>query len=157
MLKFSISEIYAALVLRRSFHNENKNYIGVHRVQAEKLQYNEKQEKRPWQTGNEKVLPFLQKTHFAQRNKVVFYLFQAWIFRFEVNVMAEAVNEKKAKIKKPSKFFKEVKSELKKVVWPSGKQVINNTLIVLALVILVGLFIYGLDSLFQFGLFKFIK
>ena len=50
--------------------------------------------------------------------------------------MAEAVNEKKAKIKKPSKFFKEVKSELKKVVWPSGKQVINNTLIVLALVIL---------------------
>ena len=50
--------------------------------------------------------------------------------------MAEAVNEKKAKIKKPSKFFKEVKSELKKVVWPSGKQVINNTLI---------------------GLFKFIK
>ena len=71
--------------------------------------------------------------------------------------MAEAVNEKKAKIKKPSKFFKEDKSELKKVVWPSGKQVINNTLIVLALVILVGLFIYGLDSLFQFGLFKFIK
>ena len=71
--------------------------------------------------------------------------------------MAEAVNEKKAKIKKPSKFFKEVKSELKKVVWPSGKQVINNTLIVLALVILVGLFIYGLDSLFQFGWFKFRK
>lgn len=71
--------------------------------------------------------------------------------------MAEAANEKKAKLKKTAKFFKEVKSELKKVVWPSGKQVVNNTLIVLALVILVGLFIYGLDSLFQFGLFKFIK
>ena len=71
--------------------------------------------------------------------------------------MAEAANERKAKLKKPAKFFKEVKSELKKVVWPSGKQVVNNTLIVLALVILVGLFIYGLDALFQFGLFKFIK
>ena len=54
-------------------------------------------------------------------------------------------------------FFKEVKSELKKVVWPSRKQVVNNTLIVLALVILIGLFIFGLDTLFNWGLLKFVN
>ena len=28
-------------------HNESKSYISMHRVQAEKLQYHEKQEERP--------------------------------------------------------------------------------------------------------------
>ena len=54
------------------------------------------------------------------------------------------------------KFFKEVKSEMKKVAWPSRKQVTNNTLIVMAVVILVGLFVWILDTAFQFGLFQFI-
>lgn len=71
--------------------------------------------------------------------------------------MSEASKEKKVSFKRPGKFFKEVKSELKKVVWPSRKQVVNNTLIVLALVILIGLFIFGLDTLFNWGLLKFIK
>ena len=37
---------------------------------------------------------------------------------------------------------------MKKIVWPSKKQVINNTLVVIAVVIVAGLFIFGLDSLF---------
>ncbi len=70
--------------------------------------------------------------------------------------MAEAVEKKKSG-NKIVKFFKEVKSEMKKVVWPSRKQVTNNTLIVLAVVVLVGLVIWVLDLLFQYGLFQFIK
>ena len=71
--------------------------------------------------------------------------------------MSETSKEKKVAKIRPGKFFKEVKSELKKVVWPSRKQVVNNTLIVLALVILIGLFIFGLDTLFNWGLLKFVK
>lgn len=42
-------------------------------------------------------------------------------------------------------YFKEVKGELKKVVWPSFKQVKNNTLIVIACVLIIGAFIWILD------------
>ena len=55
------------------------------------------------------------------------------------------------------RFFKEVKSEMKKVVWPTKKQIVNNTLIVFAAVAVIGVFIWVLDLLFQFGLFQFIK
>lgn len=72
--------------------------------------------------------------------------------------MAEAANTKKLNVfKRCLKFFREVKSELKKVVWPTKKQVLNNTLIVVTIVIIVGIFIFALDSLFQFGLFNFLK
>ena len=39
-------------------------------VQAEKLQYNEEQEKRSGQTGNEQVLQILQKAYSSQGNKI---------------------------------------------------------------------------------------
>ena len=55
------------------------------------------------------------------------------------------------------RFFKELKSELSKVVWPTKKQIIKNTLIVFAAVIVIGAFIWVLDLAFQFGLFKFLK
>jgi hypothetical protein len=35
---------------------ESKNYIGLYGLQAEELQYNEEQEKRPGQDRDEKVL-----------------------------------------------------------------------------------------------------
>lgn len=47
--------------------------------------------------------------------------------------------------RKISKWFREMKSELKKVVWPTGKQLFNNTLIVLAAVLIVGVIIYLFD------------
>ncbi len=55
----------------------------------------------------------------------------------------------KAKAKKQNrivKYFKDLKSELKKVVWPSRKQVLNNTGVVLAVMIIVGLFLTGIDA-----------
>ena len=44
-----------------------------------------------------------------------------------------------------AKWFREMKSELKKVVWPSRKQVINNTLVVITMIIICGIFIWLFD------------
>ena len=51
--------------------NESKDYFSMYSVQAEKLQHNQEQEERSRQTRDEEILPFLQRTHFAQRNKVI--------------------------------------------------------------------------------------
>ena len=49
--------------------------------------------------------------------------------------------------RKIAKWFREMKSELKKVVWPDGKQLFNNTLIVLASVLVVGIIVCVFDFL----------
>ena len=50
-----------------------------------------------------------------------------------------------------SRWFREMKSELKKVVWPSGKQLVNNTLVVLAAVLVVGVVVVLFDFLAESG------
>ena len=59
--------------------------------------------------------------------------------------------------KKIAKFCKDTVGELKKVVWPSRKQVVNNTLIVIAVVLIIGIIIWAFDALFQFGIFRFLQ
>ena len=54
--------------------------------------------------------------------------------------------------KRFSKWFREMKSELKKVVWPSGKQLLNNTLVVLVSVLIVGIIVCLFDLLAGFGI-----
>ncbi len=44
-----------------------------------------------------------------------------------------------------ARWFREMKSELKKVQWPTWKQTWNNTLTVIVCVILVGIFIWVFD------------
>ena len=59
----------------------------------------------------------------------------------------------KTKKKKPNrivKWFKDLKSEFKKVVWPSRKKVFNNTFVVLVVLVIASVFVGGLD----FGLLK---
>mgnify|MGYP004580442453 CR=1 FL=1 len=68
--------------------------------------------------------------------------------------MAETTAKKQNRV---VKFLREVKSELKKAVWPSRKQIINNTLIVIASVIVIGIVIWAFDAIFQYGIFRFIK
>ena len=48
------------------------------------------------------------------------------------------------------KWFRDLKSEAKKVVWPNGKQVFNNTLIVIVCIVVIGLFVALLDTAFGF-------
>ncbi|MBQ6798462.1 MAG: preprotein translocase subunit SecE [Oscillospiraceae bacterium] len=47
--------------------------------------------------------------------------------------------------KRVKKWFREMKSELKKVVWPTKKQVLHNVLITLVCCAVVGLCIWVLD------------
>lgn len=80
----------------------------------------------------------------------------------EKKAQKEADKEKKAKqvaamkaaaAKKPKKspiqYFKEVRSEFKKVSWPSKKQVFNNTVVVLVSIVVSGVAIWVLDFLFS--------
>ena len=53
------------------------------------------------------------------------------------------------------KFLKESKEELMKVVWPGRDEVFTSTIVVLAAVIVISLFLYGIDNIFEklFNLF----
>ncbi len=48
----------------------------------------------------------------------------------------------------PFVFLREVSDELKKVTWPTQKEVVRLTIVVLLVSIIVGLYIGGLDLLF---------
>jgi len=71
---------------------------------------------------------------------------QSW----EMFSMAEQEKQQQ-KEKKPNifqrltRFVKDIRSELKKVLWPSRKQVFNNTLIVLITCLILGGVIWILD------------
>ena len=60
--------------------------------------------------------------------------------------MAEEAKKKKDR----GLWFREMKSELKKVVWPTPKSTTNNTIVVVVVCLVAGLFIFGIDSLFAF-------
>ena len=51
-----------------------------------------------------------------------------------------------------AKYFRELRSELKKVVWPTPQQVLKNTLVVAACVLCVGVFIWLFDFVAQVGI-----
>ena len=50
------------------------------------------------------------------------------------------------------RYFRELRSELKKVVWPTPKQVAKNALVVVACVVVFGVFIWLFDFVAQFGI-----
>ena len=50
------------------------------------------------------------------------------------------------------RYFRELRSELKKVVWPTPKQVVKNTLTVAACVLVIGAFIWVFDFVAQVGI-----
>ena len=50
------------------------------------------------------------------------------------------------------KYFRELRSELKKVVWSTPQQVLKNCLIVCLCVLCVGVFIWLFDFVAQVGL-----
>lgn len=59
--------------------------------------------------------------------------------------MAKVEKEKKEK----SHFFKDFKVELKKVIWPAPKQVVNNTTAVVVIVLITALIVFVLDLTFE--------
>lgn len=61
--------------------------------------------------------------------------------------------KKEEKVVKESKakkhFFKDFKAELKKVIWPTPKQLVNNTVAVVVIVAIVGAIVFALDAVFE--------
>ena len=47
--------------------------------------------------------------------------------------------------KSVKKFWKDFIGTVKKIVWPSGKQVLKNSLVVLATILVIGLVVFGID------------
>ena len=56
---------------------------------------------------------------------------------------------KKKRVKGSNRFlkwFREMRSELKKVVWPTPKQIVNNTLVSLAVMVASAIVIWAIDQ-----------
>lgn len=53
-------------------------------------------------------------------------------------------------------FRREAMIELRKVVWPTRQETWQTTLLVFAVVVVVALILWGLDTLLSFGISKFI-
>ena len=49
--------------------------------------------------------------------------------------------------KRVAKWFREMKSELKKVVWPTRKQLINNTVVSVVVMLVSALGVWGFDQI----------
>ncbi len=48
----------------------------------------------------------------------------------------------------PAQFLREVRTELRRVAWPTRNEVVQYSLIVLVSTLLIGAYIFGLDQLF---------
>ena len=56
-----------------------------------------------------------------------------------------ATTTKKKFTERIANWFRGMKSELKKVVWPTRKQLINNSLVVLVVVVACGVVLWAFD------------
>jgi len=45
-----------------------------------------------------------------------------------------------------AKWFREMRSELKKVVWPTPKQILNNTMVSLSVMVVAAIVIWAIDQ-----------
>ena len=66
-----------------------------------------------------------------------------------VKKSSKPVEKKPNVFKRFFAFCKETKSEVKKVVWPTPKQVLNNTLVVIVIMLLFAIFVGAVDALFK--------
>ena len=61
-----------------------------------------------------------------------------------------AKDAKNKDVKNKKHFFKDFKAELKKVIWPTPKQIVNNTIAVITIVIITAVIVFVLDLFFDF-------
>ena len=57
--------------------------------------------------------------------------------------------DKKENSKNKKSFFKDFKAELKRVVWPTPKQLVNNTVAVITIVLITAAIVFVLDLAFE--------
>ena len=70
----------------------------------------------------------------------------------EVGGSIPSAPAKKEIMRNPLKFIQDVKQEAFKVTWPTGKEVIQGSLMVVAMAIVAALFFLLLDQVLQFFL-----
>ena len=63
--------------------------------------------------------------------------------------MAKDSKNNNKDVKNKKHFFKDFKAELKKVVWPTPKQVANNTIAVITIVLITATIVFVLDLVFD--------
>ena len=61
-------------------------------------------------------------------------------------VKKETVNKKPGLGKRVKKWWRERKSELKKVIWPTPKQTVKNTVVALVVMLVSAVVIWGFDK-----------
>ena len=66
----------------------------------------------------------------------------------EKNVKPDTKKSKKEE-KNKRHFFKDFKAELKRVVWPTPKQLLNSTIAVITIVLVIGVTVFILDMGFE--------
>ena len=65
--------------------------------------------------------------------------------------MAKKEKKENKEIKQKRHFFKDMKAELKKVIWPTAKQTANNTVAVIAFTLAIAVIVFVLDVVFDFA------
>ena len=63
--------------------------------------------------------------------------------------MAAQTEAKEKKASTTKNFFRGVKSEDRKIVWPGWKTLLNYSVVVIVISILVSLLVWGLDEVFR--------
>ena len=58
------------------------------------------------------------------------------------------MNDKIRWYKKLGNFFRDVRSELKKVTWPSKNEVVSTTIVVIAATVFFGFYLFFMDIIF---------
>ncbi len=101
------------------------------------------------ETGAESVVTDVRYTMFVALTCVALFVFAAFAIAYllidDSIEVAESKGNKKTIFKRIGLFFRDYKSEVKKIVWPSFKDVAKNTAIVLVMCLLVGALIWLLD------------
>ena len=66
----------------------------------------------------------------------------------KANVFVRFFQSAKNTTARLGRYFRDVKSEMKKVVWPGKKQIINNTIVVLVVMAIASVIVLALDTRF---------
>ena len=86
----------------------------------------------------------------TERNAMSYLIIAAVVIAI-IAVIAVVVLRNKKLVERIKKFFRDYRSELKKIVWPTRPQVIQNTAVVLVAIIFIAIVVGALDLVFGLG------
>ena len=49
----------------------------------------------------------------------------------------------------PAEFINQVRAEARKIVWPTGRETVQTTIMVIIMTTILALFFFGVDSVFK--------